>query len=85
MTKLHTITILDKTYTITHTPFGIPLIEGITIDEWLATKASAAQIKFLMEKGGDVAANEPDHFADIVDRHEITPLEPFVDPKYRQG
>lgn len=79
---MNKIKILDKEYDVWFDEFGLARINGMLIDEFL-DQCTDEQLAYLEKHGKEIAVKEPEHFADIVDRHEITLLEPFVDPKYR--
>lgn len=77
MNFLCTITILDREYEITTDGFGVKYIDGILIDEFLEN-ASTDILDALAAKGLRTIAKEPERAHDIIERNELTMLEPFL-------
>lgn len=69
-----------KEYEVTVDGFGVQLIDGKTIDEFVDSLGEE-DLAFAARLGMSVAKKDPEQFADIVERHELTELEPFIPPK----
>lgn len=64
------ITINGRDHKVTTDSFGITYVDGLTIEQFLEN-ASIEDVRFLAKYGLNLAQVEPDHAADIADRHEL--------------
>lgn len=72
-----TIEIAGVKHAITFDKFGTTYVDGMTPDDFLDTLDDDTK-ELLARRGLEVAKNDPEHFKDIVQRHELTDLEEFI-------
>lgn len=74
---MYRININGKEHKVKIDGFGITYIDGMTIDDFMA-EADAETKLFLAEKGMKIISKNPNYAKDIIERHEITALDPIV-------